>query len=445
MQNVLSRFLRVQPGEAGLLFGLGAVLLGNALATHISSVVAISGFLNTAGVNQILVIWTIDAVLIAAAAGLQTLFVDRFDRPTLLLWMSFGFGLVFLILRLMFVLGVPDWLNYALLYLLADLQWLFFPLLLWILANDAFDLAQAKRLFPLISAGGALGQIAGLTVAAASPGFLSARGLSSAELLTLNALVYLLIFALVSLRLRNLKIRQTSLKSETVRETVSEGVGFVREVLSFRYLMIATLALTVCESVIEFNFFTLTESAFANLNAYQTFYSLYRLGVTLATIGVQVLLTSRVIERVGLKDAFFITPVTLLIGALWMTGLPGLVSGVGAMVLYKLVQGTLDEASRKSFQALVPEERRGRVSTFMESYLLAAGTILSTALLGAIVLLDGRWPLPTATMYAGLGVLAALMGVAAIVWMRSAYDSSLLNWRLKRRQRGASVLDKLEF
>jgi len=29
--------------------------------------------------------------------------------------------------------------------------------------------------------------------------------------------------------------------------------------------------------------------------------------------------------------------------------------------------------------------------------------------------------------------------------MRAVYESSLLNWRLKRRQRGTSLLDKLEF
>jgi ATP:ADP antiporter, AAA family len=432
--------------EKKLVFGLGAVLLGNALATHISSVVAISGFLNAAGANRILIIWTIDAVLIAAAAGLQTLFVDRFDRPTLLLWMSFGFMLAFVILRLMVALGARDWLNYALLYLLADLQWLFFPLILWVLANDTFDPTQAKRLFPLISAGGALGQIVGLTVAALSPGFLSAHGFSTAELLTFNALVYLLISVLVFQRLRSLEIRRTAFNKETVRETLTEGVDFVREVLSFRYLMIATIALIVCESVIEFNFFTITEAAFTNLNTYQTFYSLYRLGVTLATIAMQVFLTSRIIERVGLKNAFLITPVTLLVGSLWMMiGLPVLVSGVGAMVIYKFMQGSLDESSRKSFEAMVPEERRGRVSTFMESYVLAAGTILSTILLSIIILVGNHWPFPVPAIYAGLGVVAAAVSILAVTWMRSSYDTSLLNWRLKRRQRGASVLDKLDF
>jgi len=42
-------------------------------------------------------------------------------------------------------------------------------------------------------------------------------------------------------------------------------------------------------------------------------------------------------------------------------------------------------------------------------------------------------------------VLAALFAIWAILKMRSVYESSLFNWRLKRRQRRTSVLDKLDF
>jgi hypothetical protein len=46
--------------------------------------------------------------------------------------------------------------------------------------------------------------------------------------------------------------------------------------------------------------------------------------------------------------------------------------------------------------------------------------------------------------YLGVSVIAALFSIWAIFMMRQVYDSSLFNWRLKRRQRRASVLDKLE-
>jgi AAA family ATP:ADP antiporter len=47
--------------------------------------------------------------------------------------------------------------------------------------------------------------------------------------------------------------------------------------------------------------------------------------------------------------------------------------------------------------------------------------------------------------YLAIALLAAGVAVWAILNMRRTYDSSLLNWRLKRRQRGASVLDNIEF
>ena len=44
-----------------------------------------------------------------------------------------------------------------------------------------------------------------------------------------------------------------------------------------------------------------------------------------------------------------------------------------------------------------------------------------------------------------VGLAAALFAIWAIFRMRAVYYTSLLNWRLKRRQRGGSVLDRLDF
>jgi AAA family ATP:ADP antiporter len=147
-----------------------------------------------------------------------------------------------------------------------------------------------------------------------------------------------------------------------------------------------------------------------------------------------------------LKNTFLVLPFTILTGATWMIALPGIVSGVGGMALMKLTRDTVDESARKSFQALVPEERRGRVSIFMDTYLFATGSIIGCLVAGAIVLAGLRLNIANYFyIYLAFVVLAALFASWAIFKMREVYDSSLFNWRLKRRQRGASVLDKLEF
>jgi AAA family ATP:ADP antiporter len=446
MKARLTRLFRVQPGETGVVVVLSVILLTNALAMQISYVVSVSGFLSEQGANQMPLIWIVDMLLIILLTGLHSLIVDRFNRVKLIGAMSFGFAFIFVILRLMFVLRLPGWLNYALLYLVAEQQWLFFPLVFWVLANDIFDMAQAKRLFPLIASGNLIGQMVGLGIAAASPALLRSLNIAPEELLTFNVMIYMVTNLLIAWGLQHIKVRQTTHRHESVRETLTEGWDFVKEVPAFRYLMAAILALVLCETIIEFHFLSVSGAAFPEADRYQTFYSLYRLGVILAAAVIQGFLTSRIINRVGLKNAFFILPLVLLTGALWALALPGIASGVGAIVLLKLVKDTVDESSRKSFQALVPEERRGRVSMFMDSYLLATGTIVGAVVVVVIVsvgLQVGSAAYPY--VYLGLAVLAALFAIWAINRMRQVYDRSLLNWRLKRRQRGAHVLDKLDF
>ena len=453
MNNLLSRTFRLRPGETGLVITLGLLLLSNSVAQQVSGIVAISGFLSEGGVNQILIVWVIDTLLIILMTGLQSLIVDRFDRITLMRGMTFGFTLVFTVLRLLFTLQSPGWLNYSLLYLVSEQQWLFFPLIFWVLANDVFDMHQTKRLFPLIASWGSAGRLLGIGVALLSPGLFSRLAIKPEEVLTFNVLLYMLAYLIMLAGLRKVKVRQTRQKPETLQETLTEGWAFVREVPSFRYLMLAIVALIVCDTIIEFRFLAVSNQVFSTASSYQTFYSLYRLGFTLASLAIQGFLTNRIIAKIGLKNTFLISPFAALAGASWMMALPGIVSGVGGVILHKLPAVTVEQPARKAFQALVPEERRGRVSMFMDSYLFAGGTIIGCLVTGTIVFVGPLRGItgtqasrsPHFYVYLAVAVLAALFAIWAILKMRSVYESSLFNWRLKRRQRRTSVLDKLDF
>ena len=446
MRERLNQLFRLREGEAGLVIVLGFLLLGNSIAIQVSNVVSVSGFLDSAGVKQIPFVWIVDMLVIVVATGLQSLVVDKFDRLSFMRVMTFAFALIYVALRLMFSLRVPGAINYFLLYILTDVQWLFFPLIFWVMANDICEPAQAKRLFPLIAAFAFTGKLLGLGISVISPRLFERLGIDPAEILSLNVLIYLLAYATATIGLRNVRVRQTAAQHEKWQAALTEGWGFVKEVLSFRFLMISMLALAVCDTIIEFHFLAISEQAFAGLNRYQEFYGTFKLGVTVASIIIQVLVTSRFIEHFGLKNSFFVMPAFMLLSMLAMIGFPGIVTAIVAMGLFKLNDGTIEETARKSFQALVPEERRGRVSMFMDSFLLAGGTILGSLVIAAILYLGPLLNIAQAYYaYLVVGAVAALISIWAIFRMRRVYDSSLLNWRLKRRQRGASVLDKLEF
>jgi len=446
MKDFLSRIFRLRSGEAGIVLVLSFLLLANSIAGEISGIMSISNFVEEGGINGILLVWLVDMLLMLLMTGLQSLFIDRFDRLTIMRWMTLGFVMAFVILRLFFVFGAPGWLNYGIMFLLSTQQLLIFPLFFWILANDVFDMAQTKRLFPLIAGWGFIGSLAGIGFTAVQPGLFERAGVRNEEVLAFTVLIYLLIYIALQTGFRKVRLRKTVRKSETMRQTLTEGWGFVREVPSFRYLTLAILALALCDVVIEFRFLAIADALYPDPARYQQFYSLYRLGFILVAFAIQTFLTSRIINRVGLKNTFLVLPFTAFAGAVWMTALPGIVSGVGGMLLQKLPQNTVDESARKALQALVPEERRGRVSIFVDSYLYTGGSIVGVIVTLTIVLL-GIW-LGIANyfyVYLAVAAAAALFAIWAIFKMRTVYDSSLFNWRLKRRQRRASVLDKLDF
>ncbi len=387
LSTKITQLIRVYPDERWLFIVLGLVFFCNSLATQIASVASVSGFLKGNGVEQIPLVWIIDMLVITLTAGLQSLIIDKFERTKLVKAMTIGFALVFIALRLLFFWNAPNWLNYGLMIIISEQQWLFFPLVFWTLAQDVFSVAQAKRLFSPIASLGFVGRLVGLGLVSASPYLIEKIGIAAEELLILNVVVYLAAYLLVVFGLKKVDIRQTSEQRGTMREIFAEGWEFVNSIPAFRYLTISIFAINLSLTFLEFGFLASTHQAYPD--NYQTFYGLYRLGLTVLSFIFQGFVTSRLIEKLTLKNSFLIMPFALFGGALWMM-FSGIVSAIGGFVLPKVAQFTAYDSARRSFQALAPEERRGRVSMFMESYLFALGVIVASLLIFGI-LFAGRW------------------------------------------------------
>jgi AAA family ATP:ADP antiporter len=447
MQNPLvQRLFRIQPGEGNLWFVLGLILLGNSIALQISGIASVSGFLSSGGVNQFLLVLLIDYTFILLVGGAQSLIVDKFDRVKLLAWASVGFAVLFVILRLLFIFHVPEPVIYLLMYLTTEQQFIFFPLVLWVLANDALSMAQTKRIFPLISSWGFVGKLMGIGIAFFSPAWFASLGILTENILLLNVTIYISIFLLITFGLRNLSIRKTLDPHGSVKQTLMEGWGFIKEVPSFRYLMLAILAIGLCDTIVEFRFLVVSNQFFPARMEFQGFYSIYRLVMTILSFLVQMLLSSWLIQKMELKRVFIILPVIAMAGAGLMIVAPGLPIAMLSFISLQVMRDTTDDSARKSFTSLVPEERRGRVSTFMSNYLPAVGTILACLITGAIVLTGLALGRDLHILYMIVALLAGAVAVGMIIRMSAVYESSLLSWRIKRRQRGqSSVLDKLDF
>lgn len=442
----LRQLFKVEEAEVRVVFMMTLILLINSIARQISDVVAVSGFLSTVGSDAILVVWLVDMFVVMLVTAIQSVVIDKYNRLQLLSWMVFSFALIHILLRFLFVFEGVRGINYGLLFLLAEQQQLFFPIIFWVLANDIFSMTQSKRLFPLIASGEFVGQILGLGIAGITPILLTRVDLKIEELLVFNGLLYMIIFIFIKAGLHGVEIRRTSNKKETFQESLSEGWEFIKEIPAFRYIMFSIIGINVVLTIFEFDFLGITNQAFPTAESYQQFYSFFRLGLILSATFIQTFLTSRILQALNLKNALLILPINQLFASLWMILSRGLVSGIGGFSLSKISQLTINEAAGKSVQSLVPEERRGRVSLFMDSYLFAIGTIVGCVILtliwGSSFFIEN---VDHRQIYLILAAVVGVANVGFVLKMRSTYDSSLLNWRLKRRQKGRSVLDKLDF
>lgn len=446
------RFLNVKSGEWGLIIPLVLLLATNTLVFELSEVVATTGFISQIGTPRIIYLWLVTLPITIIVASGYALVVDRIKRVTLMTGLLIGFAALYCIALILFSADAPDWLKYPALYLLTELQYAVFPLAFWALAGDMYTMTEARRLFPIVATGGALGSIIGNALAAALTRLLPKGESNAPQVLALGVLVFLggLLVLRVTFRKRTVRARQAK-QSGGIRDTIKEGWGVIKGVPMFRYLAAAMLMMGLALMIVEFHFlYSLDKAAQEADNApkfFQSFYGIYKALLIGGTLLFQSLITGRYLEKAGTKNSFVGLPLAFLMGLGVVAAVGGAVGVAAGRLIMRVVQRGWDEPARKSAQSLVPDERRGRVSTFMDNYFYSFASILGCLFVGGLLLATDQDVISretTTIIYLAVAGAAALGAVWATLKLRTVYDKSLLNWRLSRSRR-KSVLDGIEF
>lgn len=443
MQDRFSKLLRFRPGELGLVFVLGMILFVNYAAMGITKVVSVSGFLSQVKDQYILLVWAVDMALLILATGLQSLIVDRFDRVKLIMIVLLVFSGLYALLPFSFLFKLfPESIAYTLIYLLNDQQWRFFPVVFWILVNDIFEPTAGRRLLPIIANFAFVGTIVGLGVAALD----ASLHFGTVNLLYLNAIIFFAGFLTARFGLRKVRILSVTQADVSMKKTITEGWEFIKTIPAFAYSALGMLVAGAVMTILLYD--TLSDAHLDLGRGFQSFYATYNLLIAVVSIPIQSL-SGVLIEKLTLRNSFLIQPFVMLASSLLNFFVPGYLSSASAQGIARASYDTLDLSNRKAFQALVPNEKRGRVSMFIDSYLPSLGTIVGSLITFGIITTGLRlgWTRSLyGAIYLGLGILLALLAVWAAFRVRKTYEASLLNWQLKRRARGSSgVLDNLDF
>ena len=449
MKEKFLALVNLKPEELRLAFSLWVLIAVNTFVLELADVVATAGFVGHLGVDRIPWLWIVTTIITIFAAGFYLVFIDRYQRLQLVTWLLTGLAILYLLLEFLFAFNAPTWLTYPSLYLLADQQFMILPLAFWALASDVFDVTESKRVFPFIASGAVIGGLLG-NGAAALVTYLAEKytfGLTQIFIAIAIVLIASVLYLRIIFNKVTLKTRQSREEHASLNETIKIGMDYFQNVPLFKAVGILMFLAGLVLTLLEFNFLSVIDKSVSSDLEFQRFLGYYKAIQTSGLLVFQWLITSRVLSKIHLKEAFAVFPVSLAIASGVALSVSSVFGAASARFVARTVYAGWDDPARKSLQGLVPDEKRGRISAFMDSYFITTATVIGCIVLIILLALVSNSIITSVlaiTIYLSIALVAALLGIIAFIYLRKVYDTSMLNYRLARSKR-KSVLDGIEF
>jgi AAA family ATP:ADP antiporter len=356
-------------------------------------------FIERLGADNLPYVYIATALFVGVIIAFYSRYADRVGRQALILG-----TIAFLVANLIFfwwLLRAGTLLTSGAFYIWAKL----YPLLLvsqfWLLANELFTTAQAKRTFGLVGAGGILGGIAGSAIAGSFAAMVGSENLLlvSAGILGLCAVVLTVIDRVTE------PVRPRPAVSRD-RPPVSAW-GLLRESDHLRTIALILGLTVVVSTIVDWQFNKAIEFFVPGEDAKTAFFGRFFVFLNIASVAIQLLLTSLVLRVFGLGLALLLLPVGLLTGSIGIIIHPGLWTAALAKGAEGSLRYSLDQSTRELLFLPLPTELKYRGKPLVDMVVYRGGTGLA----GVIVLVA------TSVFSFGLREMAILASVLVALWM----------------------------
>ncbi len=358
-----------------------------------------------------------------------TSFVDRLNKERLFRYTLFTMSGCVLLFRVMIQLddiAASHGIFLPFIYPLFFIAEYIFKIILlgqfWLVASEICDSRQAKRIFGLFSSGGIIG---GITASLA----IKILNFNTPNLYFVWALA-LFGAGLISLNFKRAGIsKEERQKKKKLFTTLDEQfqdieVGY-KEVKTSRLLQTLGSLIVLCFALsytLDYEFLSTLSSHFKFENELTSFFANVKFLSGLASLVMQLFVTSRIISRFGQHSAMRILPVAYIVGFL----LIGIFFNyfIASIVVFArdILFFAVYNPSYQMMYNAIAEQNRGRAKSFIE------GVCNPLALFSAFVILKG-FTIVMSDQY--LGLIAAL--IALVFWWVST--------RLKKDYEEALILD----
>ncbi len=345
-----------------------------------------------------------------------TIIMGRFSKQRLFIALPLIIGFALIAERVILLLNIK-WF-FAVMWLVMNVIGGLQGLLIWGLAGAACDTRQAKRLFPLFSAGGILGTVLGGLLTQPT-----ARWLHSENLLLIWAgTLFIAFFLSRSLIGKTTPAMGASShkKQPSIFIEMQRGYKFVHQSPIMQLVSYSAILFSVCYFSLALPFSRGVTAQFPDADRLAGFLGLFQSITTIVALIASLFFANRLFARFGIMPMLLLFPIIYFVGF----GVLSFSAPFAILVSVRFMQMMwMQGIAGTAWQALfnvVPYEQRDQVRAFISGVPEQAGTFIA-----GLILVVGEQALNPGQLYI-IGLTAAAL-LVYIIWRASkAYANALV-------------------
>ena len=380
MTGRVFRWLNIYEEEVSLFLWTLALLFVVRSSGILLNNYAETAFLKRYGVEFLPVVNMLNAVVTVITMGFMAGLIQRYPGPGLLGGLFVFCGGSVVAIRALIPLGIE--LVYPILFMLKAQYEVLLALLFWNLANDLFNTRQSKRLFPLITAGGVIGQI---LASFGTPWMV--RVLAFDNLLIVYLAVTLAGAGVVGgmkARFPSLLMGEARSPAAKARRSMLEEVRNVwplmKESMLLRLMIVLTFMPNVVIPILNYQFNYAVDGRFASEFSMVEFFSYFRGVLNIINLFL-LLFVGKVYGRWGLPVALMFHPFNYVLAFLSLLLRFDIFSAMYARMSANVIRTTINIPANAILMGLFPASYRGLVRPFLRGTVVRGALFLGSGLI----------------------------------------------------------------
>jgi len=417
LQNILEKGFGIRPEEQSRSLLMQVYIFLIIFTLLIVKPTANSLFLSNFGVESLPYAFILVAILAAVVSSvysklLQLVPLDRLMKRTL--YACIGSLVIFgVLLHAKVFTTIVLYLFYLWVMIFAVLATSQF----WVLANMVFNSREAKRLFGFIGAGAITGGIFGGYFASFITQFTVSENLLFIAVFCLMPCLFL-VDKIWAIRIQKPPKEKKPSAVKNVNKPKKHPIQLILASKHLTYLTgIVSLSVIVAK-LVDYQFSAIASRHYPNQEDLTAFFGFWFSTFNVISLGLQLFLTRKIMENVGVSRALYLMPVFILLAGVLMLLMPEVLL---VAIFLKLTEGSLKQSVNKAAMELlvlpIPTKIKNSTKTFIDVFIDSLATGLSGLLL--IFVVKGLKLPPNAITLMILGI--TLIWLFLIIKIRKEY------------------------